>query len=56
MAEDKVIMKNKGNTDKTTRNEVVFVDQLRCMYTNVRSFMNKNKRDEMELLLLEKKY
>ena len=43
-----------GNKNKTIGSNIIVAEHLKCMYTNVRSFMNKNKREEMSILLLEK--
>jgi ribonucleases P/MRP protein subunit RPP40 len=56
---DKDVM---GNVDKIQvsyrrdliKHKQVLNDELSCMYTNIRSIVNKNKREEIELLLEEK--
>ena len=40
------------NRNKTCENNT---NMLKCMYTNIRSLMNKYKRDEIALMLVKQK-
>ena len=47
-------MGNWGVKKKLVETKIINIDNLICMYTNVRSIMNRNKRDEIELIIRQK--
>src|SRR5277367_6707937 len=46
---------NKGSVPIKIQYNVHSKNELNCMYTNIRSLMSQNKRDEISSLLVEKK-